>query len=375
MARKAERGRRKEEGMLPHAAAVHPRRWSCRVHSSAFRYSPAAFLLLLCFLALPLPALETTDTLAPSAAAAVRKGVESIVRKQHPDGSWQGGTGVSSTCVLALMAQGHIPGSGEYGPQVGKALQYLLRQQQPDGFIFAAGSSGGPMYHHGLATLALGEAWGQTGDRRIRDGLRKAIDLICSTQNQEGGWRYQPKVADADLSVTVMQLMALRAAKDAGMDVSKEVIDAGIEYVKRCHNSKGAGKDGGFAYTAHGPSGWARAGAGITSLQVAGNYRANEVTEGIDYIMQFKPVGEKEPENEQFYYYGIYYCTMGLYQGQALGAVGKRNWQKFYAAVVRDLCARQKPDGTWDGGNGSYPTAMAVLCLTIPYRYLPIYQR
>lgn len=324
-----------------------------------------------------LPALETTDPLLPAAAAAVRKGVEFLAKHQGVDGNWGGGTGVTATCALALMAQGHIPGSGEYGPQVAKALQFLLKKQQADGLIYTVDMGAHPMYHHALATLALAEAWGQTSDQRLRDGLRKAIDIICSSQNQEGGWRYQPKVSEADLSATVMQLMALRAAKDAGLDVSKEVIDAGVEYVKRCHNSKGSGKDGGFAYTPNTVSSWARAGAGITSLQVAGNYRANEVTEGIDYIMQFAPVGEKKPgpDEEVWFFYGIYYCTMGLYQGQALGAVGRKQWQKFYPAVVRELCARQKPDGKWDGPYDPYPTAMSILCLTIPYRYLPIYQR
>lgn len=334
-----------------------------------------ALLVLLLAAAGVLPALESTDALAPAAATAVRKGVEFLAKSQNAEGGWSGGAGITASCALALMAQGHVPGSGEYGPQVGKAIQSLLKSQQADGLIYSVDMGHAPMYHHALATLALAEVWGQTGDRRLRDGLRKAIDLICSSQNQEGGWRYQPKVADADLSVTVMQLMALRAAKDAGLDVSKEVIDAGIEYVKHCHNGKGSGKDGGFAYTPNGPSSWARTGAGITSLQVAGNYRANEVGEGIEYIMQFAPVGEKKPDEEQWFSYGAYYCTMGLYQGQALGASGRKHWQQYYPAMVRELTARQKPDGRWTGPNEPYPTAMAVLCLTIPYRYLPIYQR
>jgi len=322
------------------------------------------------------PAVDTNEELIPAAAASVDKGLAYLASSQQSDGSWRGEgalTGVTAAAALALMAHGHVPGSGQYGNNTAKALQYLMRYAAADGLIYRKDLGTAPMYNHGLSTLALAEAWGQTGDKRLRDALKKAVELICSTQNSAGGWRYQPKVADADLSATVMQLMALRAAKDAGMAVPKEVIDAGISYVKACHNSKGAGKDGGFAYTPGGGSGWARAGAGITSLQVAGNYKANEVSEGVEYLLGFQPVGEKKPE--EFWDYGSYYVTMGMYQAQSLGAWGKKAWTQFYPAMTKLVISKQKPTGDWEGPSPPYPTAMALLVLEIPCRYLPIYQR
>jgi hypothetical protein len=323
-----------------------------------------------------LPAVDTVDELVPAAVASTDKGLAWLAATQQADGSWRGEgsfVGVTACCALALMAHGNVPGSGQYGNNTARALQYLLRYSAPDGLIFRKNTGPSPMYHHGLATLALAEAWGQTGDKRLRDALKKAVDLICATQNGKGGWRYQPKIADDDLSVTVMQLMALRAAKDAGMAVPKEVIDAGIAYVKACHNGKGAGKDGGFAYTPGGGSGWARTGAGITSLQVAGNYKANEVSEGVEYLLTFQPVGEKKVDD--WWDYGSYYSTMGMYQAQSLGAWGKKAWTQFYPAMTKAVIARQKPEGHWDGPQAPYPTAMALLVLEIPCRYLPIYQR
>lgn len=321
-------------------------------------------------------AVDVADELIPAAEASIRKGLAYLAAQQNPDGSWPeagAGTGVVGACALAFMANGHLPGSGAYGRTTARALQFLLRSAQPDGLVYRQGMGPYPMYHHGLATLALAEAWGQTADDRIRDVLKRAVDLICTTQNAKGGWRYQPKVADDDLSATVMQLMALRAAKDAGLEVPKEVIDAGVEYVKRCHNGKGAGKDGGFAYTPGGESGFARTGAGVTSLQVAGNYKATEVSEGVEYILQFKPVGEKPVD--EWYYYGGYYATMGLYQAQGIGAWGRKAWAQWFPAITRDLLARQTADGAWDDQYKPYPTAAALLILEIPCRYLPIYQR
>jgi len=106
----------------------------------------------------------------------------------------------------------------------------------------------------------------------------------------------------------------------------------------------------------------------------AGNYRATEVLEAIDYLLQRQPVGDIKVDG-QWYSYGIYYGTMGMYQAQSLGAYGRRAWERWFPAVTRDLLARQKPNGSWDGGTAPYPTAMALQVLAIPYRYLPVYQR
>ncbi|MEK7412304.1 MAG: prenyltransferase/squalene oxidase repeat-containing protein [Planctomycetota bacterium] len=339
----------------------------------------AATLLSACMIGCSLlPAVDAVDELTPAAARSAERGLSYLATNQQTDGSWRGQgefVGIVAACSLAFMAYGHVPGSGKYGTTTAKALQYLIRYSGGDGLLFRKGVGNNPMYHHGLAALALAEAWGQTGDSRLRDALKRAVDLICSIQNSRGGWRYEANNSCGDdLSVTVMQLMALRAAKDAGMAVPKEVIDAGITYVKACHNGRGKGRDGGFTYGMYASeSGWARTGAGITSLQVAGNYKANEVSEGVEYLMTFKPVGAKT-ENDNWAY-GSYYTTMGMYQAQSLGAWGKKAWSQFYPAMTAWVIGRQKPDGRWDDGPPVYATAMPLLVLAIPCRYLPIYQR
>jgi hypothetical protein len=171
-----------------------------------------------------------------------------------------------------------------------------------------------------------------------------------------------------------MMLMALRAAKDAGIVVPKETINLGIEYVKKCHNGKDNGKDGGFAYTPGGPSGFGRTGAGVLSLQVAGNYCAKEVKDGVEFLIAHQPVGDLPAEKEH-YFYGQYYAAMGIYQAQSAGEWGRAAWNKWYPAITKELLTTQQPDGRWSGGFDQYPTAMAILVLDIPYRYLPIYQR
>ncbi|MHC5053869.1 MAG: prenyltransferase/squalene oxidase repeat-containing protein [Planctomycetota bacterium] len=328
-------------------------------------------------------ALSAPDTagdaaeLTPRAKISIDRGLEHLASTQREDGSWPGNygntTGVVASCSLAFMAAGHTPGVGKYGANTAKCIRFLLGKARPDGLLYQDGMHGGPMYHHGLATLALAEAWGMTQDRRVQRALKRAVQRILASQNMRGGWRYQPRMHDDDLSVTVMQLMALRAARDAGIFVPKDAIDAGIEYVKLCHNSTDEGRDGGFAYTPRGGSGFARTGAGVLSLQVAGDYRAKEVKDGVAYILRFKPVGN-EPV-DQWYFYGHYYAAQGVYQSQSVGPWGRKAWHDWYPAVTKEFTTRQDTSGGWKGSHDQYPTSMALLVLEIPYRYLPIYQR
>ena len=103
------------------------------------------------------------------------------------------------------------------------------------------------MYGHGFATLFLAQVYGMTKRDDIRRKLSDAIRLIVRTQNHEGGWRYQPRPEDADVSVTVCQIMALRAARNAGIHAPKSTRDRCVEYIKKCQND-----DGGFRYMLEG---------------------------------------------------------------------------------------------------------------------------
>ena len=75
-------------------------------------------------------------------------------------------------------------------------------------------NANGVMYSHGFATVFLGEVYGMTGDEEVKEKLQRAVRLIHKTQNKEGGWRYNPVPFDADISVTICQVMGLRAARD-----------------------------------------------------------------------------------------------------------------------------------------------------------------
>src|SRR5262249_22750088 len=150
------------------------------------------------------------------------------------------------------------------------------------------------MYGHGIASIALAEIYGQTRSAGMRPKLERVIKLIVASQNREGGWRYRPVAYDADISVTVLQVVALRAAKNAGLDVPQATIDAAIRYVKACQHEP----SGGFSYQPGHDPGFARTAAAIYSLQVCGLYDDPMVKRGSEYLVK------NAKKNADWYTYG-----------------------------------------------------------------------
>lgn len=302
----------------------------------------------------------------------VRRGLAALATMQNEDGSFGRGrygrhVGIASLCAIAFMADGHLPGRGRYGEVVQRALEFVLAGATETGLL-AAETSHGPMYGHGFATLFLGEVYGMNpADDRVRDALGRAVRLIVESQNDEGGWRYNPVPIDADVSVTICEIMALRSARNAGIKVPRETIDKAVEYVRECQNP-----DGGFRYmTQPGGSAWPRTAAGVASLFYAGIYEDDAIERGLDYLVEIAFPGQGLGRGSAHYYYGQYYAVQAMY------LAGGEWWSDWWPAIRKQMLGSQLPEGAWrDHQIGdAYATAMSLIVLQMPKRYLPIFQK
>jgi squalene cyclase len=253
--------------------------------------------------------------------------------------------------------QGHFPDREPHGKMLAKGVDYLLQSVRA-----GKGYMGDNMYGHGLATLALCEVWGESSKSdEIRDAIKQAVEVIVKAQHAQGGWRYQPNGVDRDISVTVMQLVALASAKEAGILVPDETIQGALKFVKSCQCS-----NGGFGYTGPSGPGIGRTGAGVVSLTLCGQRDSNEVKRGLEYLRN-----QGVNAGVDWFYYGHYYAVQAMYQS------GEKDFQSWYPRIRDVLVNRQRSDGSWSDlpSPDSYCTPMAILILGVPYRYLPIYQR
>lgn len=317
------------------------------------------------------PLEDVRNLVTPAADRAIERGLEYLVQHQHPQGSFGSGQyseniAVTSLAGLAMISNGSTPGEGPYGENLDRIVDFVLENTSPSGFVCVSrATSHGPMYDHGFGTLFLAEAYGMTRRSDIREKLKKAIQLIVYTQNTAGGWRYQPqRTTDADISVTICQIMALRAARNAGIFVPRNTVDKCIEYVRRSQNA-----DGGFRYMINsGPSAFPRSAAGVVALYSAGVYEGKELERGLGYLMENLP----GPRNrrQSHYFYGHYYAVQAMYHA------GGDYWPRWYAAIRDELVSRARSDGSWaDSICPEYGTAMALIILQMPNNFLPIFQK
>jgi hypothetical protein len=306
-------------------------------------------------------------------------------------GSWsapQATPAVTALSILAFLSSGHIPARGKYGDVIEegvvkpgvltRAKRYMLSRAASTGYI-----SSNSMYEHGLATLALAEMYGIDPDQELEEKLRKAVDLIVRTQSPLGGWRYQPQPGDQDMSVTVMQIVALRAANNAEIPVPETVFQKAVKYVQSC-----AAPGGGFGYSGPG-QGVPTSAAGTLSLQLLGKPDDANIRPTLAYLAAAAAPnwGPFADGGHQYFYYAHYYAIQAHYHA------GGKEWNEWHPKI-RDLLLRHqnknpKNDdyGSWDVPPGTtegnlitpeakiYSTALATLILNIYKHILPAYQR
>jgi squalene cyclase len=327
---------------------------------------------------------------------AIAGGVKYLLARQEPDGSLydpeKGNPGLHASAltglgVLAMAASGHLPSDKTpEGTGIRRSVNFLLQpdRQDADGYFGRADNSN--MYGHGIVSLALAEMLGmgfdKAQDRLLRDRVRKAVDLILRAQlirkrepRHEGGWRYKPDSADSDLSLSVWQLMVLRSAKNAGLEIPAQAIERAVAYLRQSFSTTGGRRGGtglgGFSYQVGQTPDFSMTSAGMLAMVLAGQYDAPEVTAAANYLLANPPT----PEN-RWYFYGLYYYAQAMFQRGGEYATEARRLTETL------LLSQQLQDGSWQGLQGQeygtgkiYSTSLAILSLAVKFHYLPIYQR
>jgi len=348
------------------------------------------------------PVPRAPDPVAPSAKAvdrAVKRGLQWLASNQSSSGCWTGATGhkrsdgyvvfydqswqekhgrghpgVTSLAGLAFLASGHLPGRGPYSETLDRTIDYVLDRTGHSAYMTDSGSR---MYSHSFAVLFLSQVHGMTRRRssEVESKLREACRFVIEAQNEYGAWRYTPGMLQADLSVTVCQVQALRAARNVGIRVPKACIDRVIDYVKRSRISHGRSA-GAFFYKIYGRSARTKTSftvnaAAATCLHSAGVFDRELNGPALNYLEDHYDEVSAYYPGHYFYWYGNYYAV------QALQMEGGKRWDRYWAKLSRDLVRRQRLDGSWKNSVGPgdhFSTAMACLILRAPLGYLPVFR-
>jgi len=340
------------------------------------------------------------------ADAIVERGLEWLAAAQEDDGRWtlgdyhpkgvggavrlQSDTAATGLALLAFLGAGYDHFDGRHRDVVRRGLQWLLSVQEADGDLYVpsdpVSNSCAWMYSHGIATTALCEAVGMTGDPLLRPAAEKAIGFIVASQQAErGGWRYQPR-ADSDLSVSGWMLVALRAGTLAGLAVPDETY-AGVR--RLLDASAMPDKPGHYVYNAVSPGQRPSDLSAASMMALGALMRLHTGTPRTDLPLQaaagslaaMQPAyGTRQARTRDAY--------LWYYASQVLVQTGGPEWEVWYERLCRVLEAEQATDataaGSWDPlgavpdrwgsyGGRLYVTALHLLALEVPYRHLPTY--
>jgi hypothetical protein len=297
----------------------------------------------------------------PEVERIYERGLKYLNSAQNADGSLPGqyGTepGVVGFAIMSMLAHGDDPNHGAYAKAIKRGVDYILKNQTETGYI------GSSMYNHGFATLALAEAYGSLSDDRIGPALKKAIELIISSQdkNKFHGWRYSPDASDADSTVSGACFVALIAARNAGLRVPDKNIEDGLKFFTDCQNP-GSGDIGYMPRS--GSHGGATTAIGTAAFAYA---RKRDVA---TFSKAMKAMKANDEGGSSYPFYGEYYIAQAYFQGDF------KAWQEWNDKQVKRLTELQNDDGSWDGGLGpGTSTALGLLSIALNYRYLPIYER
>lgn len=302
------------------------------------------------------------DAIPAQVEAMYTRGLRYLANTQDASGSWGGGSGsrpgVVALCTLAFLAHGEDPNNGPYAQKISKGINFLLEKQKEN----AEGYVGPQMYDHGFFTLALAECYGMVEDKRIAPALKKAVKLILKAQeaNPRNGWRYDPTTRHADTTVSGCQLVALLAARNAGIAVPDEAINKGLAYMRSCRSSNGA-----YGYTSKTSGRLTLTAIGSLCYSLAKKKDEPGFKKSTEYL---KANIRTQDSNYPFYF--RYYMSQALFQAD------EKLWEAWNKDNIRLLSVSQLSDGSWAGNHGNaYSTSGALLSLALNYRFLPIYEK
>ena len=313
----------------------------------------------------------------PKFKLAVTRALDYLAREQRRQGYWEANGGqyriaMTALAGMAMVCEGSTTTRGKYAKNVRMAVDYLTDSSQPSGLI-GYKNDYRYTYGHGFSMLFLSQVMGEEEDKERREQLKrvliKAVRFSIQAQTSKGGWGYVSAKDGSDFdegSTCITQVQGLRACRNAGIPVPKEVIKRAKDYIEKCTTD-----DGGVVYSIKHRGG---ARPPITAAAVAAMYSAGEYDES-DHIGKMLEYCKKNiwPGGSQSFghwHYSHYYYAQVMYRDKDL-------WEKYITQIGTEIIRKQSANGAWKEGHVGpvYTTAINATILQLENGFVPIYQR
>ena len=354
-----------------------------------------------------------------STSTSATVGGHSYLQKLHPSRN-----AATAIALLPFLGAGydHVK-KNKYQTTVASGLRFLsyrakktengvdFRDFAPGADLKAAGSS----YVQALAVITICEAFEMTRDEALRPLAEGGLELIVAGQLNDGGWRYlypgdvgfHPNVP-GDTSVLGWQLMALKSGVSAGFALKPSIAYRVGNFLDSIMEKNGRSyryiKDIEEPISKR----WGTTAVGVLAREYVGatpgtpvlDAGAEQIADWLDdaNLIWKKAAKGSRGERGKTYFRDdrfIHNLYFSYYAALALHHYGGKLWSERFAKLRDFLVATQVRGGglsaavgvddcergSWlfydvymnDGGR-LLNTALAVLILETPYRYLPMYR-
>jgi hypothetical protein len=319
--------------------------------------------------------------------AAVDRGLKWLAEHQYADGSWSyshilaprcGGkcpnpgerykcrNAATALTLLAFLGAGNTHVSGQYSMSVAGGLTYLATHMKPTpgGISFLEPDA---PYGHAAATMALCEAYAMTRDKRIGALAQQALMFIFNTQDPNtGAWRYDTRENANAAEINCWQVQALKAAHMGRLTVPPQVIKGVKQYFEQTKIS--ARETGALRATA------------ADKMTIASTLLSRI------YLGWSKDDVAKDASQLARLGWGEFDFEFNLFATPVMFQSGGIEWTVWSKALRQSLLRTQITEGHAKGswailddpkfiqGGRMYSTCVALLCLEVYYRYLPVYR-
>jgi len=320
-----------------------------------------------------------------SSESAVGAALEWFAEHQCTDGGWsfdhtrgscagrcadpgtaeQARNGATALALLPFLGAGRTHIEGQYKDLVKGGLKYLVTHIKPDHGAGGFHETGGNMYSHGLATIALCEAYAITQDKNLLTPAQAAINfIVCAQDPVGGGWGFSPHQS-GDTSAAGWQIMALKSGHRGYLSVPPNTIRGAVKFLES------VSADGAYyGYTDRGKRPTSTA-VGLLCRMCLGWKKEDPAFErGVQHL------AKAGPSTSDMYY--NYYATQVM---KHYGGAEWDNWNvniRDFLVAQQDRNGHQKGSFMFSGGHGGaggrlYNTSMATMILEVYYRHLPIH--
>ncbi len=337
---------------------------------------------------------------------AIESGLEFFSHTQFADGHWSldkvpdgastadlgtmhADSAATGMALLTYLGAGYTQQDEKYRDVVRRGVQWLIQHQKADGNLSFGGDAPTQFYSHGIASMALCEAYGMTQDPTLREPAQKAIRFIVAAQDpRRGGWRYQPQDG-SDTSVTGWQLLALKSGQMAGLDVPEETLRRVGGWLDKARGPD----DGTYVYNpwaldtelerqGRAPSPTMTAQAMVMRMYLGQSHDNDSLKRGAEFIKAHPPeVGTASSPQRNCYYW--YYATQAMYHMRG------EYWKTWDAQITPLLRAGQVSSGSLKGSwnpkdpvpdrwgeqaGRHFVTCMHLMTLEFRYWHLPLFR-